>query len=188
MTCPNCGNNIPGYTKICPTCKLDTEEYTKEYETGDIDENVTQFKKFLSLTEEEKQQQFKQELTEHLEKIDPPDKEFDRKDKNVIALGICSISIGGASLFVGCALAIIGVILGVVGLVVSINIMKQHNKRSGRTFVLSIIGLCLSCCLLFGCVALGGHDGYGYYGMLGEVSGCTDKCVSDCNDFWSKMD
>lgn len=89
MTCPNCGNNIPGYTKICPTCKLDTEEYTKEYETGDIDENVTQFKKFLSLTEEEKQQQFKQELTEYLEN---------------------------------------------------------------------------------------------------EVSGCTDKCVSDCNDFWSKMD
>ena len=188
MNCPNCGNNIPGYTKICPICNLDIEEYKEEYEIGDIEDNYAQLKKTMSMTEEERQELLKQELAEYLKGDTVQDIEFAQNDRDTIALGICSVSIGGASLIVGFALAIAGAVLGVVGLVISINIMKQHNKRSGRTFILSIIGLCLSCCLLFGCVALGCHDGYGYYGMLGEVSGCTDKCVNDCNHFMKAME
>ena len=184
MNCPNCGNNIPGYTKICPICNLDIEEYKEEYEIGDIEDNYAQLKKTMSMTEEERQELLKQELAEYLKGDTVQGIEFAQNDRDTIALGICSVSIGGASLIVGVLTAAAGVILGVIGLVLSINNMKEYNKRCSNTFILSIIGLSLSCLMFFGFITLGCQDGCGYFGMIGEAAGCISQCSSEFGHFF----
>ncbi|MCR5205718.1 MAG: hypothetical protein K6E47_11730 [Lachnospiraceae bacterium] len=178
MTCPNCGNNIPAYTKICPTCNFDMEEYEIEITTMDMER--AKFSNDLTKYEIEKNKLKKLEEkrdeknSEYYKEQEINEKDFSKKDLRTSVLGLCSICVGCFGSVFGFITAFIGIILGVIGLVVSINIMKAHSKKTGMTFVLSIIGTSISVLFLVGSLCIG------YLGCPHNLTSPTTEALNGC--------